>query len=98
VLLLLLYLSLDFTNPMMPGAVTFDPAESVEGVRIERVRSDAIPGLWAPSFVCPVVDRSDPPRPACRPSPAGQTARDWIVPVRRSLGVSADPVAADDTH
>ena len=37
-LLLLLYVSLDFANPLMPGAVTFDPSGSVDGLRAPRVR------------------------------------------------------------
>jgi hypothetical protein len=36
--LIVLYIALDFTNPHMPGAVTFDPAKSIEGVHAERNR------------------------------------------------------------
>jgi hypothetical protein len=38
--LLLLYVSADFSNPMMPGAVSFDPDESVSAVRVDRARAN----------------------------------------------------------
>lgn len=31
----LLYVALDFANPMIPGAVTFDPDDTVEAVRAD---------------------------------------------------------------
>ena len=31
--LVMLYLALDFGDPHLPGAVTFDPADTVEGSR-----------------------------------------------------------------
>jgi hypothetical protein len=31
-LVLLLYVSVDFANPMLPGAVQLDPGESIDGV------------------------------------------------------------------
>jgi hypothetical protein len=37
-LLFAIYCSLDFANPMMPGAVTFGDGESVEGRQGERPR------------------------------------------------------------
>lgn len=40
-LLLLFYVALDFSNPLIPGAVSFDPDESVEGVRAGRVAAPA---------------------------------------------------------
>ena len=37
-LLFAVYLSLDFANPLMPGAVTFGDGETVEGRQGERFR------------------------------------------------------------
>jgi hypothetical protein len=45
-LFLVCYLAADFANPLMPGAVNFDANESVDGVRVERGRSEA-PALVA---------------------------------------------------
>ncbi|MBI2158262.1 MAG: hypothetical protein HYU26_15380, partial [Candidatus Rokubacteria bacterium] len=39
--LLLLYVALDFSNPLMPGAVSFDPDDSVEAVRAGRLEPPA---------------------------------------------------------
>jgi hypothetical protein len=39
-LVLLTCLSIDFSNPLLPGAVRFDDGESVYAVRAERPRTD----------------------------------------------------------
>ena len=54
--LLLMYVGLDFANPMMPGAVSFDPSECVEGVHLERART---PESTASVPVLPVARRID---------------------------------------
>jgi hypothetical protein len=46
---LLLYVSLDFANPLMPGAVCFDPDRSVDGVG--RARVCAVVSLVLVGFV-----------------------------------------------
>jgi hypothetical protein len=88
-LLLLLYVSLDFANPLMPGAVTFDPSGSVDGLRAPRVRVAAPAAVPAP----PRLELADAERPVFRaPRPVGE---------RRHLGprarprVSAQPADAD---
>jgi hypothetical protein len=40
-LFVVLYVGLDLSNPMIEGAFRFDPGDSIEGVRAERVRDDA---------------------------------------------------------
>ncbi|MBI1737585.1 MAG: hypothetical protein HYR51_20630 [Candidatus Rokubacteria bacterium] len=40
--LVLLYVALDFTNPLIPGAVSFDPEACTEGARIERGRAAVV--------------------------------------------------------
>ncbi|MBI2014339.1 MAG: hypothetical protein HYS77_02180, partial [Candidatus Rokubacteria bacterium] len=41
ILCVVLYVVLDFSNPLIPGAVSFDPDESVEAVRAGRVAAPA---------------------------------------------------------
>jgi hypothetical protein len=43
VLMLLLYLGADFSNPLMPGAVSFAPDDSVEGLRSSRSAAEVVP-------------------------------------------------------
>jgi hypothetical protein len=42
-LLIVLYLALDVSNPFLPGALTFDPDESVEVVQLQRLAVPALP-------------------------------------------------------
>ena len=97
-LLLILYVSLDFANPMMPGAVSFDPDDSVEAVRPDRSRAD---GDAAPEAPGPAPERPEPGllvRLAARPAPG-------IVPPRRAPVLprfrparSPDPAPGSDDH
>lgn len=63
IVLVLLYLALDFSNPMLRGAFSFNPDHSVDGVRAEppgeRIASPA--ALLLPEHV-----RVDPKPPAPR--------------------------------
>jgi hypothetical protein len=71
-LLLLLYVALDFSNPLMPGAVSFDLSESVEGVHAVRPRIEAPSVAIAPLLIVvpeplPVLVRAAPrPGPVVR--------------------------------
>jgi hypothetical protein len=88
-LLLLLYVSLDFANPLMPGAVTFDPAGSVDGLRAPRVRVAAPAAVAAPARLEP----ADAERPVLRmPRPVGE-GRD--LDLRARPRVSVQPADAD---
>ena len=67
-LALLLYVVLDFANPLMPGAVCFDPDDSVDGVARARSSSVAPPALADPAVPlarlvapAPRVALPDPP-------------------------------------
>lgn len=71
VLLLFLYVALDFSNPLMPGAVNFGAEESVEGVRAERRLApdlpDVRPATPAPEPAAPAVEPADARPPGPRP-------------------------------
>jgi hypothetical protein len=67
-ILLLLYVAADFSNPMMPGAVSFDPSASVDGVRADRARADdtALPPPVAVGPVRLVLETAAAPSPLAR--------------------------------
>jgi hypothetical protein len=80
-LALVLYVAADFANPLMPGAVCFDPNESVDGVA--RARSSTI--------VPPVL--SGAPGPATPlPAPPPVTAPSFIA--CPAAGAAATPPRA----
>ena len=60
-LAILLYVAADFANPLMPGAVCFDPDESVDGVGRPRASAVSTPALTTPAG--PVVSLPPPPPP-----------------------------------
>lgn len=96
VLALLCYVSLDFANPMMPGAVT--PDDSVEGTRVQRMRSETPASLPAPA---PAVQRIEPALPS--PPEATRTARmvprsEHRTPWRRAVAPVADPAQPTEDH
>lgn len=74
VLVVLLYLGLDFTHPSIPGAVSFNPDACTEGVRAERGRADVavVPALsLVRHALVPRVVTVGPKRPRRdRPDPA----------------------------
>jgi hypothetical protein len=65
VVILLLCVSVDFSNPLLPGSVRFDPTESIDAVRNGTVAPISIPS--------PLLTRhphrpEGPPRPGTMPS------------------------------
>jgi hypothetical protein len=93
--LLVLYLVLDFANPLMPGAVCFEPGDSVEGTRAARDHARlAIPALPAapPARPAPLV--APRLRPAARP-PAPRRRAAPLRPIRRP---EPGPPRAADPH
>jgi len=86
-----LYLVLDFTDPHLPGAVTFDVDECVEGVRVERPRAGVVRAPGAQTFT---PERLAPARSArlaraCLVHPPA--VRLGVVPARDPRRVTADP-------
>jgi hypothetical protein len=52
---ILVYISLDFCLPAMPGAFVFEPAESVETVRLDRSHADVEALVTLPLARIPLV-------------------------------------------
>ena len=58
----LLYVAADFANPLMPGAVCFDPDESVDGVgRARSLPLDVAPVLTALASARSIPAQVPPP-------------------------------------
>lgn len=97
VLLVLVYVSLDFANPLMPGAVSFDADDSVEGVHADRFRVDGDVGSLAPLPIPAGVE----PRLASRgPGPRRQRGRAerGITRIRRLVPASDDAASLGEDH
>ena len=82
-LAILLYVAADFANPLMPGAVCFDPDESVDGVGRPRASVIAAPApagaagvAAAPAALPPVTLHAVSCRDAraARPAPRARAA------------------------
>lgn len=54
-LAILVYISLDFALPAMPGAFVFEPTESVETIQVNRSRADLDVVVALPLPKCPIV-------------------------------------------
>jgi hypothetical protein len=92
-MLLLLYVSLDFTNPLMPGAVRFVDG-AVDVVSADRAR-DGDPGPRTALAACPAPPDPAAPRPIERTRPlAARRDRPPAAPVRRARVFAPDPPAA----
>lgn len=97
-LVLLLYVALDFANPLMPGAVSFDAETSVEAVRPERVWSPrALVGAM-PSALPPLALADLAPAPAWRPTRPSPTlpTRRLAAPPRSGPTAESPSAASDD--
>jgi hypothetical protein len=96
-LALLLYVSLDFANPLMAGAVCFDPDRSVEGLARARSLLAAVVVLGGPAVLpAPPVDEPDP---AVRPAPARDATRpDLGVRPRARAMLGPRPDAPGEDH
>ena len=97
-LALVLYLALDFANPLMPGSVSFDPDESVHATRAGSIR-DHQDLVVAPSIDWAHHDLGGGPgQPSVRLSRAHRVAR-RSTPARLlllRLPESAPAPASDD--
>jgi hypothetical protein len=95
--LLVLYVSLDFADPLMPGAVRFIEG-ALDVVDAERARSkDSTVRL----SLAPPPTRTEPvvTRPASvNPVAAGNRRPRWLAPVSRACPPACDPVPSLEDH
>jgi hypothetical protein len=93
-LLIALYVGLDLANPLMPGALRFNPDESVDAmqwVRDLRAPIAAVrPRIDASRVAADLTSAPRPPRAV--PGPA----REWLVQEREGHVVAPDPPASED--
>jgi len=92
ILVIAVYVGLDLTNPFMPGAFTFDPERSVDGVHGDRGRPQLV------TLATPTVPRvqtdGTPPSPRL-PAPA---ASKWLAEARSVHVRVSDPHPLSEDH
>jgi len=96
-LLLLLYVSLDVANPLMPGAVQFVDG-SVEVVQADRARAESI---VAPALLARVPTLGRPHvvvRTLSRSHPMTVDHRQTLLPARRPPDALSDPSSPSEDH
>ena len=92
ILMIAIYVGLDLANPFMPGAFTFDPEQSVEGVQGERGRQQVV-ALGTPAAPRVQTDRTlTPPR---RPAPV---VRKWFAEPRPAHVPGSDLSPRSEDH
>jgi hypothetical protein len=99
----LLYLTLDLSLAIMPGAFVFEPAESVESVQTSRGRtaSESIavpPPAPGHAFAVPEMPRTDTDRWAASPSPQRRREHRPASRSSHSAGDRARPRPSEDPH
>jgi hypothetical protein len=98
-LLLGLYVLLDFSNPFMPGAFEFELSNSVDGLSQPRQRAVSAPAVTLPS--APVA-RLEPRPAALRPSEPAVVLGRLLTPVRPLIPYRSDTASpappGDDPH
>jgi hypothetical protein len=94
-LALLAYVALDFANPLMPGAVSFDLSASIEGVHGHRLRADGsvTPVAAAPRPLALAIDRPARPR---LPETTPAVGREPISPPRFRAPSTEPPPPSED--
>jgi hypothetical protein len=96
VFLILAYVSIDFGNPLLPGAVQL-VAGSLDTVDADRSRGDDL--LEAPAVaaaVLPPMTATSPPEILARLPRAPGVPPRWLLLARRSPAPRADPPSAPE--
>ena len=97
ILFFLLYVAFDFANPLMPGAVSFDPNDSVEAVRASQARAGAATVATVPR----TPERLRAPgeaRPVVRAEPVILPPRERLGHRRRAPAPAPPPPQASEDH
>jgi hypothetical protein len=90
-LVFILYVVLDLGCPLVPGAFSFEPADSVDAVSADRTRPPALPRVAVPAPAMAAVpllvpSGKRPPKPAEVPGFAV-----WCPHAARTQTLAADP-------
>jgi len=97
--ILLLCVAIDFSDPLLPGAVRLDPSESIAGVPTETAGAGSVS---VPIREYPLEHRTPPRCLEVRPARAikhGPVAREWTLsvhPVRHSADDLTPASPAED--
>lgn len=98
VLLIALYVSMDFANPWMPGAFVFDPNESVAGLSARRDMA-CTAGVSGPASDLTPERRLRPVRVASLLSvPRARPQTEWVVEVRRAHSPTPELAPPGEDH
>ncbi|HBH01064.1 MAG TPA: hypothetical protein DDZ42_03920 [Candidatus Rokubacteria bacterium] len=97
ILFVLLYVAFDFANPLMPGAVSFDPDDSVEAVRASQAGAGDAAVVAVPPRAPERLQAPAGARPLARVASAVRPPRErlghlWRAPAR----LAAPPQPSED--
>jgi hypothetical protein len=95
---IVLCLSMGFGSPYLPGVVSFAVEESVNGVRLERPRANAVRPASPPMFAARALDFPATDKVPRRNVIAVHPARRGVVPPRDPRGVASEPASSPDDH
>jgi hypothetical protein len=95
-LLVVLYVTLDFANPLMPGAVNFDPDGSVEGLPAQD-RHPCLEFVGVPTPVPPSTESREVPCVTAR-RPQEPDLCEWLVDVRQARSNPSEPPSLSEDH
>ena len=95
----LLYLSMDFASPLLPGAINFDPDDRVDALRAARPRAVAERLAVVPLPTCRILDRPEDDRAPDRRLVIDSASRRGVVRARDPRHLSPDhPSSAAADH
>lgn len=93
-----LYLSVDFANPHLAGAMSFEVSDCVDGIRLERPRANAGRPVMTPILTSHALDLPADDRAPKRPIVAADPSRRGMVPHRDPRHISSDSPSPADDH
>lgn len=96
-LLIVFYVTLDFANPLMPGAVNFGADESIEGLTVQHHLLRQPFAYTTPALAPRLRESVDVPRAVTRGERA-PVVREWIAYVRLAHSTSFDPPPLIEDH
>ena len=95
-LLIALYITLDFANPWMPGALNFNPDESIDGITVQHHHPR--PRLAALATPVPLrLEFTDVIRGSTTP-PVARVLGEWFVDLRQAHSAAFDSPPSLEDH